>query len=158
MKMFYKSNCTAMKNLTTLLPLCFWLVSTSCSQEVPDSQSMELCENKCENMNIAKMYNNEIGRVRQLVIGSNPDGESYDFLCDNLNIEDAPYFMFVILTTDNDVLVLSESLPTVLRRDNIQVNFSGNRFDCCDLLTQPNIRTTFGCKFKITSIEPIADK
>jgi len=53
----------------------------------------------------------------------------------------------------SDEILVPCNLPEKFRRADAVVKISGSRSDCCNLLTLPNLRVSWGCHFEITSIE-----
>jgi hypothetical protein len=52
-----------------------------------------------------------------------------------------------------NILVLCQELHSDLQKINQRVIVSGQKMDCCELLTLPYLRVSFGCLFKISSIK-----
>lgn len=144
-----------MERSIRLVILFIVMINTGCEK---DESHIECLEVTCEDEETKEIYSNESGVIRELVIGHNPNGESYDFIPENPSGKVEPYSLFVILAKDNELLIPCQNLLGSFMDDSMAVTFSGTRIACCNLLTQPNVRTSFGCKFEITSIELLSDK
>lgn len=54
--------------------------------------------------------------------------------------------------TLDSILAPEESLPDTFRIDNLKIVFSAERYNYCQVLTQPDFRTVYGCRVIITKI------
>lgn len=131
-----------MKNLMAYLIILPFLF-ISCQEEEVSYQST--CEVTCEDESVTKVYTSTDGLIRKVVIG--PDSEG-----DILNT------FYVIQDYENNILVPCNKLANEYQKDSLKIQFSGNEMSCCNLITQPHYRVSYGCKFEITSIKVLDHK
>lgn len=152
-----------MKKQINSILISFFLLSASCAQEETTTVCDKVCTKKCssslcENIQITTKFDNEAGVIKEIVIGDNPGGISHDLLLDGNYHQNRPFKLYLITTVTNELLVPCEPIAENLMIDSLAVYFTGNKTDCCNVLTQPNIRTSYGCMIDIISIKPKTDK
>jgi len=126
-----------------------FIVGIGCN---PDEFQEKTIENICSKCPYTIRYNEEIGVIREILIGANQPGGSYNFFYHDQYTEERPYKLYGITTKDNDFLVPCEPLSEDFKSDGLTINFSGSKSECCNVLTHTNWRAGFGCMIEITSI------
>ncbi len=87
-------------------------------------------ESNCKNETVIKEYFSEEGIIREIIIGPNSEGNNLDTI-------------YAIQDASEKILVPSIDLKHELQRDSLKIEFSGNSTSCCNLITQPNYRSSF---------------
>lgn len=126
-----------MKNLMAYL-IILPLLCISCQEEALSYQST--CEVTCEDESVSKVYTSTDGLIRKVVIGPDAEGKILDTF-------------YVIQDYEQNILVPCNKLTNEFQKDSLKIQFSGNEMSCCNLITQPHYRVSYGCKFEITSIK-----
>ncbi len=123
-----------MEKLVYLSILFLLIMSTGCEDE-----------DDCRNMQIVGHLSN----VKAKVIDFNGQ---FVLTTDSTSLINPGYRI-----GSNNILVPCGFIPKNLQIDERIVIISGNKTSCCDQLTLPTLRTSFGCKFEISSIEQLTD-
>lgn len=143
-------------SIVKLITYCFITVTILFTQGCnPEEFQEEIVENICKSCQTTEHYNNEMGVIREIVIGANQPGGSYNFFYHNQYTNDRPYKLYVITTNDNDVVVPCVPLSDDFKIGSLAVVFSGSKMDCCNVLTHTNWRASFGCMIDITSLDKV---
>ncbi|MBX2965136.1 MAG: hypothetical protein KF845_03255 [Cyclobacteriaceae bacterium] len=128
-----------MKYLMNLTVLCLLLISTGCAQE----ETVDNCGEACsDGVTIETLVNREAKVIKfydkGFILTTNKDDFEHEFF---------------IHAEDDYILVPCNWIYSYPH--NTKVIVSGKKTDCCKMLTFPNERRGFGCKFEITSIKPL---
>lgn len=129
-----------------LIFLYLLIISTSCVQE----DTNNLCELICETESVIETIVNRQGKIVHI------ENDKYNM--DYWMIEIDPEYL------DNQGYALSNETTLVPCNfsknytDGTKVLISGRKMNCCNLITYPWFFHSWGCKFEITSIEPLTDK
>ncbi|WP_157366822.1 hypothetical protein [Algoriphagus vanfongensis] len=135
-----------MKSLLYLFPLCCLWIVAGCVQEESHSQCGIACG---EGESVIEILENRQGKIVHIQ-----------------NLEQNLDYWFIDIDQNYfDKEGYSKSNETTLIPCNPNQNFtngsrvvvSGKRLNCCNLITWPQLRYSWGCKFEITSIESIND-
>jgi len=110
-----------------------------CYQE--DSTEDVIGNNNCESETVEETISNVRGKVVKV-------NEVYSITTDMESLEVSGY----IIGSKN--ILVPYNLEEKYRNVELQVIVSGYKKNCCGLLSLPQLRSGFGCRFKITSIKP----
>lgn len=119
--------------LTMILLLIF-----GCKEEEPQMQTA--CEKSCENEQVIESIHNGEYKVSKI---------------ENLPFQLVPLSAINKGKTEPDEILVPCNLPKEFQKEGLVVLVSGNKKNCCNLLTLPNYRVSWGCKFEISSIEKL---
>ncbi len=122
-----------------------------------DEDSTErLCEITCDNEIVTGKVESAIGEITFFRTNLATDPEPYGNWIINISTDSIKY-NGPSLNADEIVLVPC-NLSEKYKSDSLKVVVSGRRLSCCGLLTQAVLRTSWGCKFEITSIRTLTDQ
>jgi len=121
------------------------LINLSCAQDDPNTD----CNNECDEVSVTE----EISEVNAKVVLI--ENEEYNLNYKFLDID--PEFLDKEgYSTSNQTTLIPCELSDNYR-DGMKVIVSGKKLDCCNIISLPSIRKSWGCKFEITSIEHLTD-
>ena len=128
-----------MRKLNYLFILIVYLLNNSCAQE-----NDSVCEHNCDDESVVEQISDQRARVIEherfgFILTTNQDDFNRDFF-----------------TATNEFILVPCNWNNSFS-DNSVVIISGNKKSCCNLLSYPMERRSFGCKFEITSIKHVAD-
>lgn len=122
-----------------LFYLVLLTINSSCYQ---DDSTENLNGNiNCENETVKDTISEVRGKIVKV------DGV-YSITTDSESLEENGY----IIGSEN--ILVPYDLEEKYKNEELQVILSGYKISCCGLLSLPQIRNGFGCKFEITSIKP----
>lgn len=148
MKLNSYKRCLTNKTMNFLITLGLLLCFYSCEKNTNDEKCKEVSET----------YTNILGKVFLNNISFNDDGEityHYAITISHKDIysDTVTFFHSEPWTCETDsILVPLNDLPDSFKIDNLLIVISGEKCNECQVLTQPNWRAAYGCRFRITDI------
>lgn len=136
------------KTMNLVLTLGFLLCFYSCEKNTNDE--------KCDI--ITESYSNILGKVFLNNVSYNDDGDiSYHYAITishkDIFSDTVTFFHSEPWTPETDsILVPLKELPDNLKIDNLLILLSGDKCSNCQVITQPNWKAAYGCRFRITDI------
>ena len=141
-----------MKNslLFTLL-ISIAVATISCE----DDKQERICETTCDNETVIGKVENTFGEINFHRMNRSIDPEPVGYWIINISTDSIKYNG----PSDNadEIILVPCNLNDSYKKDSLKVIVSGRRLSCCGLLTKPYFRTSWGCKFEITSITTLTD-
>ena len=118
-----------------------------CNEEEQEQFS---CQNSCFDEYITETYTNIKGKVfiNNFYITENSDTNYiYAITISNKDLHSSNWTIYP------DSILIPCNLPNEFKTNNQKIIISGFKKSCCQLLTHPNIRGGYGCKFEIKRID-----
>ncbi len=140
-----------MKNIT-LYTVLLLLTAFSCDKD--GQQTKSICENSCEEEVVMKELSNVTAKVITVCPTRDENGDYINCIY-AISIDEGWLDNSSWPEPSDNILVPCNNIPSEFRKVNLRVSISGLKKSCCNLLTKPEFRASFGCKFEITSIEKI---
>ena len=134
-----------MNNILALLLCSLFIVSCK-----SDENDLSICETTCDDETVTDRLDNVRAKVIVNNTYTNDAGEIFTVYAITINPDDLNSDTWTI---DADFILAPCNLPDRFKKENSTIIISGNRKSCCSQLTQPDFRTSYGCKFEITKIE-----
>jgi predicted glycosyltransferase len=121
------------------------LINLSCAQE----DTFTNCDNICEKATSIEEINNIPAKIVHL--------QNTKYNLDYIFFDIDPEFLDKEgYSTSNETVLIPCELDKSYT-DGMKVIISGRKIDCCNIISLPSIRKSWGCKFEMTSIELAID-
>ncbi len=121
------------------------VINFSCAQE----ETFTNCDNICEKATSIEEINNIPAKIVHL--------KNTKYNLDYMFFDIDPEFLDKEgYSTSNETVLIPCELDKSYT-DGMKVIISGRKIDCCNIISLPSIRKSWGCKFEITSIEHLTD-
>jgi len=130
-----------------ILLVFFLFVLLSCKS---DNEELAICETACDNGVLLDQLENVRAKVIVNNTYSDDDGGVSTIYAITINPDDLDSDTW---TVEPDLILAPCNLPNNYKKGNLNIILSGNRKSCCNQLTKPNFKTSYGCVFEITKIE-----
>jgi len=134
-----------MKIPTKIFIYLILLTHISCTQDDPNTD----CNNECDEVSVKE----EIIDVNAKVVHIRNEELNLNFKFFDIDPE---FLDKKGYSTSNQTTLIPCELSENYK-DGMKVIISGKKLDCCNIITLPSLRTAWGCKFEITSIEHLND-
>ncbi|WP_125185160.1 hypothetical protein [Botryobacter ruber] len=120
--------------------IMIFLLATSCKTEEPIMQIA--CGQSCKDEVLAETIINKQGKI--VIVN-----DVFCITTDSASLNRGGY----IVGSEN--ILVPCNLSDDYKVSELKVIISGQKSSCCNLVTLPVLRTSFGCKFEVTSIKKL---
>ena len=114
-----------------------------------EDEELSICADSCTDEVTTDVLEEVHAKVILNNTAINDDGEISKFFAITINPDDLNKDTWNIVS---EFILAPCNLPERYKKENLHIIISGNKKSCCNVLTQPHWRGSYGCKFEITDI------
>lgn len=118
--------------------------------EKKQSNTLPECSYNGVNEEFTEVFNEKLGKVVLNHNYTDYEGNQHSVYAITIALKDLNSNTWIPY---KDSTLVPCNLPDNFKENNLLVVFSGNKSNCCDILTHPQLRTSYGCKLELTDIK-----
>lgn len=132
--------------MINLIFLSLWMTIASCAQNEIKSD----CDSRCANTSVLENIVKRKGKIVHIL--SKDKGYEADYWIIDV---DPNFYEKGGYSTSNETTLVPCNLNEKYLVNGMKVVVSGERLNCCNLLTHPQLRYSWGCKFNVIAVEAL---
>ena len=144
------------ETILIILPVLFFILFTHGSCERDEETGLKSCDDTCADEKTIESIENDTGKIFINNHYVTNDGDTNAVFGITVNHEDFKTDTFTLFPENERKILVPCNLPNEFNTDNLLILFSGKKKSCCNELTQPNWRISYGCKLELTKIRKIS--